>query len=134
MKRRWKYCVVANIVKTRIDENGILRYGTPAFTGGSKVYLCGKIWNRNRNGISALGLNRGKRYFVEWVSVDWLENLRVQRVFRPGVLNIMDDMEFEDGWWQDTPFDLKDTKEFVQWWNDGRKPNFDSPDRRFWEM
>ncbi|MBP3447773.1 MAG: hypothetical protein J6K51_01990 [Clostridia bacterium] len=65
MKRRWKYCVVANIVKTRIDENGILRYGTPAFTGGSKVYLCGKIWNRNRNGISALGLNRGKRYFVE---------------------------------------------------------------------
>ncbi|MBP3447772.1 MAG: hypothetical protein J6K51_01985 [Clostridia bacterium] len=66
--------------------------------------------------------------------MDWLENLRVQRVFRPGVLNIMDDMEFEDGWWQDTPFDLKDAKEFVQWWNDGRKPNFDSPDSRFWEM
>jgi len=32
MSELWRYAVAGNIKKTRIDENGILRYGTPAFS------------------------------------------------------------------------------------------------------
>ena len=36
MKSLWRYAVTGNIKKTRIDENGILRYGTAAFKGNTK--------------------------------------------------------------------------------------------------
>ena len=40
-KQNWTYCVVGNIKKTHFDEDGMLRYGTAAFTGGTKVYISG---------------------------------------------------------------------------------------------
>ncbi len=42
-KQNWTYCVVGNIKKTHFDEDGVLRYGTAAFSGGAKVYLSGRI-------------------------------------------------------------------------------------------
>ena len=59
--REWRYCVVGNIVETRIDENGFLRYGTSAFTGGTKVYLCGKYWDEAYKTITVIGLNRFRK-------------------------------------------------------------------------
>lgn len=38
-KKAWKYCVVGNIIKERIDENVVLRRGTAAFKGGARVFL-----------------------------------------------------------------------------------------------
>ncbi len=34
-----KYCVIGNIVKEHIDEEGIVRHGTLPFPGGRKVYI-----------------------------------------------------------------------------------------------
>ena len=57
MEQLWKYAVAGNIKKSHIDENGILRYGTSAFKGNTKVYLCGRLLderlpNENRKEIS----------------------------------------------------------------------------------
>ena len=60
----WKYCVVGNITKSHSDENGIVRYGTPAFTGGTKVYLCGKYWDPSRKTIAAIGITKIGRAHV----------------------------------------------------------------------
>ena len=38
----WRFGVVGNIVKQHLDNEGIIRYGTKAFTGGTKVYIDGK--------------------------------------------------------------------------------------------
>ena len=38
--QEWRYGVVGNITKTHFDDQGILRYGSSAFCGGAKVYLC----------------------------------------------------------------------------------------------
>ena len=35
MEKLWRYAVAGNIKKTRIDENGVLRYGTSAFKGNT---------------------------------------------------------------------------------------------------
>lgn len=53
-QKAFKYCVVGNIVRERIDENGVLRHGTAAFKGGTRVYIEGKNYDYDcvRNGIS----------------------------------------------------------------------------------
>lgn len=116
-KKKWKYCVVGNIVHERIDETGILRYGTVQFTGGTKVYLCGKYWNEAKDEITVIGLNRRNKYEASDVPVSAIENVRCSRVYKPKVLDIMCNFEFWDYWWSDTPDDKRETVAFVRQWN-----------------
>lgn len=119
MKSLWRYAVVGNIKKTHIDENGILRYGTAAFKGNAKVYLCGRLWderlpNLNKAEIAVLGLSRGGRYYVDSVPIKLIENLRITRVYTPKVLDIMSDLEFCDGWWGNTQEERDDASAFLK--------------------
>jgi len=123
-KADWKYCVVGNIKKTHYDDNGLLRYGTAAFTGGTKVYLCGRLWDKKGTHIDALGLNRRKYLQVVRTDISHIENVRVSRTFKPTVIGIMNDFEFYDCWWGNTFQDKKEVEDFVKWWN--QKDN--SPD------
>lgn len=45
MVTEWRWAVAGNIRKMRIDENGVVRYGTVAFKGNAKVYLSGHDWD-----------------------------------------------------------------------------------------
>ncbi len=116
-KKAWKYCVVGNIVQERVDENGIPRHGTAAFRGGAKVFLCGKGFDFSSIIISVLGLTRGKRLQVIDTPMAHIENLRIQKTYRTGVLAIMNDWEFRDQWWEDTEEDKKDAEAFIEKWN-----------------
>ena len=93
---RWKYCTVGNIVKTRIDEDGVVRYGTKQYSGGTKVYLCGKYWDETCNKIDVIGLTRFKRFKVEFIDTKLIENIRIQRTYKETILRIMNDYEFQD--------------------------------------
>ena len=115
-KLPWRYCVVGNI-KGEHYNDGSLRYGTAAYSGGIKVYLCGKLWNDSDKTISVIGLNRFKRYAVNDVPVDLIENVRCQRVYRPKLLEIMSDWEFDDCWWGTSDVDRDSTKVFLMKWN-----------------
>ena len=86
-RRCWKYCVVGNIVKTHIDAEGILRCGSPQYTGGTKVYLSGRHWDRTLPRICVLGLNRCRKYQVNDIPVELIENVRCGRTFKPSVLS-----------------------------------------------
>ena len=126
MEQLWKYAVVGNIKKSHMDENGILRYGTSAFRGNTKVYLCGRLLdvrllNENRKEISVLGLCRGRRYYVDSVPIDLIENVRLTRVYKPTVLKIMSDWEFADYWWGNTQEECNDALAFVKCWNEKYK-------------
>lgn len=113
----WKYCVIGNIKKTHIDENGVLRCGTVAYPGGRKVYLCGKYWTNAQETITVIGLSRkGRRYRVEDVPVSLIENVRGKRVYKPKVLKIMDNFEFWDYWWGNSLEDRESVKAFIERW------------------
>lgn len=118
-EHNWKYCVAGNIVETRIDENGVLRHGTAAFRGGAKVYLNGRfhVFGTNKKHIDVLGLTRGHRYQVIRVQTEQIENVRLQRVWKPKVLEIMNDWEFHNDWWHDTDEDRQDAERFVSEWH-----------------
>ncbi|MBR2730819.1 MAG: hypothetical protein IKD72_02390 [Clostridia bacterium] len=116
-KAAWKYCVVGNIVKTHIDENGILRYGTVAYSGGTKVYLCGKYWRFPDHTIGVIGLSRrGRQYCFNSTPVELIENVRLSRTYKPSVLKLMNHCEFENCWWHDAPEDRAGAEAFVAEW------------------
>lgn len=115
--RKWQYCVIGNIAKTHIDEEGSLRYGTSAFSGGTKVYLCSKRWDFSQDTIQVLGLCRGKKYQVHCVPTKLIEKVRCSRVYNPAVLKIMNDWEHADLWWDNTKDDKKGTEDFAEKWS-----------------
>ena len=119
MEKLWRYAVAGNIKKTRIDENGILRYGTSAFKGNTKVYLCGRLWDErlpdeNKTHISVVGLSRGGRYYDDYVPIELIENLRLTRVYQPQVLEIMSNFEFSHCWWGNTQEERDDASAFLR--------------------
>lgn len=121
-EKNWRFCVVGNIVKTHYDEEGIIRYGTKAFPGGTKVYINGKYHSESSKRIEVIGLNRFKRYECEYIPIDLIENCRVQTVFRKNIVGIMDWQEDLDGcpWWGRTADDRRDAKAFAEWMNSRR--------------
>ena len=117
-KNDWKYCVVGNIARTPFEKDGVMRSGTPAFRGGTKIYLCGKYWRHTEETIQALGLSRGRRFYVESVPVGLIENVRSSKAFKPTVLEIMNDWENGDLWWSNTHEDKLETEAFAARWNE----------------
>jgi len=89
---------------------------------GTKVYLGGKNWNDKRDSIGVIGRNRFGRIALEWISIDCLENVRTQRIYKPHVLEIISYEECIEGWewWKKTVSDRKETEQFVKNW----KSNF----------
>lgn len=114
--REWRFGVVANIKKEHYDENGILRYGSKAFSGGAKVYLYGRYWDETCGMVGALGINRFKRRVFEHVPICLLENVRCQRVYKPSMLESMEYYEWFEGydWWKRSVEDRKATKDFCK--------------------
>lgn len=115
--KNWRFCAVGNIVKEHTDEESNVFYGTKAFTGGTKVYLDDRSYLLERGLVSVIGLNRFKRYAVEIVPVELIENVRMQRIYKPTVLKIMDYLE-ACGWpWRTrTADDKREVKAFVENW------------------
>ena len=119
----WRYAVVGNIKKQRIDENGVLRFGTSAYKGNTKVYIYGRLWDerlpdKNKNEIAVLGFCRGRRYYFDSVPIDLIENVRLTRVYKPKVLKLMSNYEYADGWWCNTEEDREDAMAFLKKWKE----------------
>ena len=130
---KWRFSVVGNIVKTHKDDNSITRYGTKAFSGGTKVYLCGKYWDWNDKEIDVIGINRfGKYVYEKNIPIELIENIRFQIARKPSVLNIMDYLESSDGipWWGRTSADKKEAKALA----DYLSKTDDTPDREILEL
>lgn len=118
----WRFCVVGNIVEKHNDQDGNLLYGTKAFVGGTKVYIVDRIWKMNSGETTVIGLNRFKRYTVESMPTELIENIRVQKIYKPTILEIMDSLEVMDGWpWRGrTAVDKKESKAFVEMWKNSK--------------
>ena len=115
----WRFCIVGNIKQSHKseDENKIL-YGTKAFSGGTKIYIEDRTFGRGDCEANVIGLNRFGRYAVESVPIDLIENIRLQRIYKPTVLKIMSYLEQVDGWvWRGrTAQDRRELEAFVVAW------------------
>lgn len=119
--QKWVYCAVGNIKRSHTAEDGTVKYGTPAFRGGSRVFLCGRCHDGGDTTITAIGLGRkSRRYTVADVPVELIENVRLSRAFSPAVLEIMYNYEFWELWWGSTPEDRASCAAFIASWNNNR--------------
>ena len=114
--KNWRFCVSGNIVKSHLDEEGVIRYGTKAFTGGTKVYIDGKFWSDVQTEVDVIGKNRFGRFVIERVPIALIENIRSQRVYNQTVLEIMNYVEWVDNWnwWGRTAADRRETVAFAK--------------------
>lgn len=117
--KTWRFCVVGNIKKQHLGEGEVVLYGTRAFAGGTKVYIYDETLGLNDGKITVVGLNRFRRYAVESVPIDLIENVRLQKIFKPGVLAVVDGLASMDGWnWKGRTAEDKRTLEaFVDNWS-----------------
>ena len=112
-----RYCVVGNIIDQRIDKTGQVRCGTGAFSGGTKVYLCGRNRDPLCKDVGVIGLSRGKRWIFKLVQRECIVNLRVQMVFKPSVLKYLNDRELHECCWGSTKAEKRHAEQFVTAWN-----------------
>lgn len=118
---KWQYCAIGNVIEFRTEENGAKIPGTKEFRKGAKLYLCGKYWDFTQDTIGVIGLGRNNRIRFVNLPVKYIEKVRLSKAFKPSVLRIMNDFEFENDWWKDTPEDRQDIIKFIGRWNTYRK-------------
>lgn len=116
--KEWRFCAVGNIKAQHVGEDGRILYGTKKFSGGTKVYIDDRTWGLNEGKISLIGLNRFGRYEIDSVDISLIENVRLQRIFKPTVLKIMSYEEWMESWeWRSrTAQDKREINAFVEMW------------------
>ena len=88
------------------------------FVGERKYISMTEVGGLNAGHVRVIGLNRYTKYANESVSIELIENVRIQRVYQPTVLKIMEYVESTDGWeWSGrTAQDRKELKAFIELW------------------
>ncbi len=98
-EQQWCWCLVGNIVKAhKFGENHEIRYGTKHFSSGTKVYINLVFKGMGNESVLVIGKPRHSWKCIEIViSRKYIENFRLQKVFKPVVLQRMAESKYN--WW-----------------------------------
>ena len=101
----WCWCLVGNIVEEHeFGEEHEIKKGTKQFSSGTKVYLAPVQWGDGYEKVIVIGIARGSRKYIEVVmQKKYIENFRMQKVFKPTIMKRM--IESENYWWSDSDDD-----------------------------
>ncbi|MBP3760530.1 MAG: hypothetical protein J6I55_03520, partial [Ruminococcus sp.] len=74
------------------------------FSRGTKIFLAPAQWGDGYEKIVVIGLSRYKKKYIEVVTRSkYVENLRIQKVYKPAILTRMCSSGYR--WWGDTESD-----------------------------
>ena len=95
----WCWCLVGNIGQEHeFGEEHEIRYGTKQFSRGTKVYLAPSQWGDGYERIVVIGLPRYGNQYIEVITHSgFIENYRMQKVYKPAVLEMMCSSPYR--WW-----------------------------------
>ena len=98
----WQWCLVGNIVKEhKYGENHELRYGNKQFRPNTKVFVNLVYGGMGHESVLVIGIPRySKRYIEIVIARKYIENFRLQKVFKPAVLKRMNQSDWN--WWGNT--------------------------------
>ena len=111
---QWCWCLVGNVVKEHeFGEDKEIRYGTKQFRGGTKVYLAPVQWGDGYECVIVIGMARNTHKYIEVIMRSkYIENFRMQRVYKPAIVKRM--LDSEHRWWCDSEDDRKDIIEYLK--------------------
>lgn len=100
----WCWSLVGNIVQEHaFGEEHEIKPGTKQFSSGTKVFLAPSQWGDGYEKIVVIGLPRhGSKYIEVVTRSEYIENYRMQKVYKPDVLKIMCSSPYR--WWGATEY------------------------------
>lgn len=114
----WRWALVGNIIgEHEYGEEKEIRYGTKHFSSGTKVYCAPAHWGDGYENIVVIGKHRKSPKYIETIiPAKMVENFRLQKVYKPVVLQ---KMESENSWgfWGNTDEDKEKILSMLEWLN-----------------
>ncbi len=106
-EQEWRWCLVGNIVgEHEHGENHELKYGTKQFRPGAKVFINLVYGGMRHENIFVIGIPRHSHRYIEIVIArKYVENFRLQKVFKPAVLKRMEQSNWD---WPDNTDSTRD--------------------------
>ena len=101
-EQEWQWCLVGNIVESHeYGEEHIIRYGNKQFRPNAKVFINLVYGGMGHENILVIGTPRQSSKYIEIVIArKYVHHFRVQKVFRPAVLEKMKKSDWD--WWGNT--------------------------------
>ncbi|MDE7289900.1 MAG: hypothetical protein K2N71_10430 [Oscillospiraceae bacterium] len=123
-EQEWRWCLVGNIVGAHeFGEAHEIKYGTKHFSSGTKVFVNLVYGGRGHERIMVIGVPRHSRNYIEVVIPSkYVENFRIQKVFKPAVLKRMENSDYE--WWGKTDTDHDRIVGFIEQVNSEKEETF----------
>ena len=114
-EQEWRWCLVGNIVGAHeFGEAHEIKYGTKHFSSGTKVFVNLIYGGRGHKRIMVIGVPRHSRNYIEVVIPSkYVENFRIQKVFKPALLKRMENSNYE--WWGKTDKDYEHISNCIKW-------------------
>ncbi len=113
----WQWCLVGNIIgEHEYGENHELRYGIKQFRPNAKVFINLVYGGMGHERILVIGIPRHSCKYIEIVIArKYVENFRLQKVFKPAVLKQMKQSEWD--WWGNTDSARDTIINVLEWLN-----------------
>ena len=131
-EQEWQWCLVGNIKEVHeYGEGHELRYGNKQFRPGAKVFVNLVYGGMAHEHILVIGIPRHASHYIEIViRRDVVENFRLQKVYKPEVLNRIKHSQWD--WWGDTDSAQDEIIRVLEWLNpaqaeEARKKYWDHP-------
>lgn len=116
-EQEWQWCLVGNIVgEHEHGENHELKSGTKQFRAGAKVFTNLVYGGTGHESILVIGTPRYSCRYIEIVIArKYVENFRLQKVFKPAVLKQMEQSVWD--WWGNTDSARDEIIRSLEWLN-----------------
>ena len=116
-EQEWQWCLVGNIIEEhQYGENHELRYGNKQFRPNAKVFVNLVYGGMGHENILVIGLPRHSDRYIEIVIArKYVENFRMQKVFKSAVLRRIEQSEWD--WWGNTDLARDTLIKALEWLN-----------------
>lgn len=113
----WQWCLVGNIVNEHeYGENHEIKYGNKQFRPGAKVFVNLVYGGMGHENILVIGNPRHSRRYIEVVIArKYVENFRIQKVYKPKVLERIKNSKWY--WWGNSDEARDKIVKILEWIN-----------------
>ena len=115
--QEWEWCLVGNIVEEHeYGEEHMIKSGNRQFRPNAKVYVNLIYGGMGHEKVLVIGLPRHSKDYIEIVIArKYVCNFRLQKVFKPAVLNRIKNSEWS--WWGNTEESRSRIISALEWLN-----------------
>lgn len=116
-EREWQWCLVGNIVEEHeYGEEHVIKHGTKHFRPNAKVFINLVYGGMGHENILVIGVPRHLKKYIEVViRRKYVCNFRVQKVYKPAVLKLMNNSVWD--WWGNSEETREMLEKCAEWMN-----------------